>query len=319
MDIYLAEGGRLLTGKRFLGLEQQGSSHVVAHFEDGSQLSAVLLVGADGARSRVRSQLFGDACLRYSGASCWRGMIDHVPDTLLRSSTGQHRNMYKTVVHPQFRNVSFTCGWTTRDRCFWVLDVEHPKDHDLPREELHDFLLKKTEAFDPEIQTVIRSTPSHAILHTDVYDCRNIPKSKGSVVLIGDAGHAVVHHFGQGACLAIEDAIALAEALVDTVIASEEPTATSPQQTLVITPATAAAAMKLFDTWARWWRTRLLVLISRWCGWLYMHNHWLVNTVLVLCLSWPLHLLFIVVMKGLLFYSDARLRHVSRRFAKQQA
>ena len=75
------------------------------------------------------------------------------------------------------------------------------------------FLLEQTRSFAPEVQTIIRSTKAEALIQTDVYDCKAIPCRLGGVVLVGDAGHAVVHHFGQGACLAIEDAVALAASI----------------------------------------------------------------------------------------------------------
>ena len=39
------------------------------------------------------------------------------------------------------------------------------------------------------------------------------PAGRGGYVLIGDAAHAMAHHLGHGACLALEDAAALAAAV----------------------------------------------------------------------------------------------------------
>lgn len=53
------------------------------------------------------------------------------------------------------------------------------------------------------------------IIQTDVYDATPWPPTfvGDRVVLIGDAAHPVVHHFGQGACMAFEDAVLLVEQL----------------------------------------------------------------------------------------------------------
>ena len=100
------------------------------------------------------------------------------------------------------------------------VSVAHPIAHcavqDTPfdsEEKAMAFLLEQTRSFAPEVQTIIRSTKAEALIQTDVYDCKAIPCRLGGVVLVGDAGHAVVHHFGQGACLAIEDAVALAASI----------------------------------------------------------------------------------------------------------
>src|SRR4051812_22446973 len=62
-------------GKSFKALERNGGS-VVAHFEDGSQASGELLIGADGLRSSVRAQLFPGVEPAYAGYIAWRGMLD---------------------------------------------------------------------------------------------------------------------------------------------------------------------------------------------------------------------------------------------------
>lgn len=136
MNLYTSEGGRLITGRRFVRLHQSNGL-VTAEFEDNSMITAKLLVGADGAHSAVRRCLFGDTSLRYSGSSCWRGMLQVSPSRLSCASktnglgesvsAASNRAMYKTIVHPAGKSASFTCGWTTQNRCFWVLDIKHPQ------------------------------------------------------------------------------------------------------------------------------------------------------------------------------------------------
>lgn len=121
MTRFCAEGGRLQTGCRFSGLEQDDAG-VTAHFIDGPAVRGALLVGADGAHSAVRRALYPDHALRYSGFSCWRGIATAGAPELVNHP----RVMYKTVAHPSSHDVSFTAGWTTGARCFWVLDVRHP-------------------------------------------------------------------------------------------------------------------------------------------------------------------------------------------------
>lgn len=58
---------------RLVGLEQDAEG-VTLTFEDGSTARGAIAVGADGLRSRVRTELFGDAPPRYAGETCYRGV-----------------------------------------------------------------------------------------------------------------------------------------------------------------------------------------------------------------------------------------------------
>lgn len=122
MHRYVAEGGILHTGQRFVRFTQDADS-VTASFQGGDEVRGALLVGADGAHSAVRKCLHPHHQMHYSGFSCWRGIAREAASTLYEHP----RVMYKTVVHPRHHDVSFTSGWTTGARCFWVLDVRHPE------------------------------------------------------------------------------------------------------------------------------------------------------------------------------------------------
>jgi 2-polyprenyl-6-methoxyphenol hydroxylase-like FAD-dependent oxidoreductase len=66
------------------------------------------------------------------------------------------------------------------------------------------------------VEELIAATEKAAILRTDIYD-RGDPVrvrwGRGRVTLLGDAAHPMTPDLGQGACQAIEDAVALVECL----------------------------------------------------------------------------------------------------------
>jgi 2-polyprenyl-6-methoxyphenol hydroxylase-like FAD-dependent oxidoreductase len=62
-------------GKGFAGFEGS-SGKIIATFDDGSQASANLLIGADGLRSAVRAQLFPGLEPAYAGYVAWRALVD---------------------------------------------------------------------------------------------------------------------------------------------------------------------------------------------------------------------------------------------------
>jgi 2-polyprenyl-6-methoxyphenol hydroxylase-like FAD-dependent oxidoreductase len=70
---------RLHLGRRFVGFEQSGGA-VTARFDSGESIRGDALIGADGLRSDVRTQLFGNHAIRYAGYTGWRAVTDFSAD-----------------------------------------------------------------------------------------------------------------------------------------------------------------------------------------------------------------------------------------------
>jgi 2-polyprenyl-6-methoxyphenol hydroxylase-like FAD-dependent oxidoreductase len=174
---------------------------VMAACDDGSERLYDLVIGADGLNSRVRELLFGKSYqTRYTGQSVWRHNFRRTPDLeCLTACVGPEGNaglcplsddlmyMYVTSEEP---------GATRFDK------ADLPR---LMRERIARFGgfigALREQIVDPE-EVVYR--PMEVILVPR-------PWHKGRVVLIGDAAHATTPHLGQGAGMAIEDSIVLAE------------------------------------------------------------------------------------------------------------
>jgi len=64
------------------------------------------------------------------------------------------------------------------------------------------------------IPDVIEGTPEDAILQNDIIDRSPLRWwGRGRVTLLGDAAHATTPNLGQGACMALEDAVILAHCI----------------------------------------------------------------------------------------------------------
>jgi 2-polyprenyl-6-methoxyphenol hydroxylase-like FAD-dependent oxidoreductase len=204
-------GIKMAFGKKLANLAtcDQG---VMATFEDGTTAEGSFLVGCDGVHSRTRQLINPEApSPHYTGLISTGGFTQHssfapTPDTMhfvfgKLAFFGYHisssREMYWFVNFPQKSAPS------RGDLDMIVSDEWQARMLDLFRGDL------------PLISEMIRATQS-SIISYPIYDISKQPIwHQGPVALLGDAVHAVSPSAGQGASLAIEDAIVLAKCLRD--------------------------------------------------------------------------------------------------------
>jgi 2-polyprenyl-6-methoxyphenol hydroxylase-like FAD-dependent oxidoreductase len=174
------------------------SDGVAAQFEDGREVQAGLLVGADGVHSVVRGQLFGDAPLRYRGYTAIRAITPagSVPLPVDASETWG-------------RGCRFGLGPTSGERLTWFATWNTPAGSGAGGGREH--LLRLFGDWHEPIRRVIDATPADSIVRTDIYDRRPARTwTRARVALIGDAIHPMTPDLGQGACQGIVDAVTLA-------------------------------------------------------------------------------------------------------------
>jgi 2-polyprenyl-6-methoxyphenol hydroxylase-like FAD-dependent oxidoreductase len=168
----------------------------------GERIDADLLVGADGISSVIRDRLHGAEVPRYAGYTCWRGIrADNgvLPDgsTLLVIGAGAQFGLWP-------------CG---KGQLYWFLTRNAPPGTRQAKAEAVA-LCRDWAAPVPEI---VAGTSEDAILQNDIVDRPPLRWwGRGSVTLLGDAGHASTPNLGQGACQALEDAVLLAYCLSGT-------------------------------------------------------------------------------------------------------
>lgn len=184
----------------------QDGRQVHALFENGTTVRGDLLVGADGYRSIVRRQQFPGEEARYSGYTCYRSVVSLVHRALPPGTA-------LTALGHGSEFGLFPCGM---GRVYWFATHNQPaaiKDSALGRK--GDCLAAFAGFSEPFVQ-VLHATPESAIVRHDVYDRPPLPSwSNGRVTMLGDACHPMTPNLGQGACMAIEDAVVLARTLRD--------------------------------------------------------------------------------------------------------
>jgi prepilin-type processing-associated H-X9-DG protein len=205
-------------GKRLESIDVH-SDRATVTFADGSCAVGDLVVGADGVRSQVRAAAFPTApAPSYLGSLGFGGFVDPaaVPASLL-SDLARHEMTFMMGSRDQ---IGYCCFSETEPRWGWFVHMPQPEE--LSREQLAALdveqvrrdLLSRFAGWAAPAESFIRHTPT--ILKTSFYEMPPLLTwHTDRVVLIGDAAHAMSTSGGQGASIALEDAMCLAKLLRD--------------------------------------------------------------------------------------------------------
>ena len=190
-------------GSELQHLEQVGD-RVRISFADGAVKKHDAIIGADGIRSRVRSQLFGALDPIYRGYTVWRGMARY--DGLAQESGA---NSETWGAGHRFGILNTGQGMFT-----WYATANVPSGHSDPRYGRKRELQKMFATWHDPIAELIAATDDEAILKNGAYDLPRLRRwGIGPVTLLGDAAHPCTPNLGQGGGLALEDALVLAKCI----------------------------------------------------------------------------------------------------------
>ncbi|ANN21483.1 FAD-dependent oxidoreductase [Amycolatopsis orientalis] len=210
-DEAIRRGIEVHYGKRLTGARETGDG-VRATFDDGSSAEGELLVGADGLRSRVRRIIDPQApSPRYvpllnTGGVAEGLRLDGEPGVM--HMTFGKRLFFAHVIHPD-------------GGVWWFANVPR-KQEPSPA----DLAAMTGDAWRGDLirQLAVDRTPAVEIVRATrevyrpwaTYDFPSVPTWRTDrMVIIGDAAHATSPAAGQGASMAIEDAVTLARCLRD--------------------------------------------------------------------------------------------------------
>lgn len=198
-------------GKRLIGVEHRGE-HVIARFADGTSASGTVLVGADGMHSAVRELVAPDAPEPHYVGLTGGGGYSKPMDLGLDPST----------FHMMFgKRAFFGYAGLPDGRVGWFANVPtpvEPSKDDLAaiplaarREQLMELFAQDNSPAARIVEATEQVDLWLSMYHMDP------PKQwyKDRMVLIGDAAHVPSPSSGQGASLALEDALELAKCVRD--------------------------------------------------------------------------------------------------------
>ncbi|MGW5262704.1 FAD-dependent monooxygenase [Microbispora sp. NPDC004025] len=210
-DEAVRRGVRIHYGKR-LADASATSNGVRAVFADGGEAEGDLLVGADGLRSRTRALIDPGAPLaRYVGLLNTGGFAEgvRVPGRpgVCNFIFGR-RCFFGYMIHPEGQVWWFANPPSRREMTPEELAAISP-------EQWRARLMDLFEGDTGPMREIIAATP-RIVPAWNTYDFPRVPKWFGErMVIVGDAAHATSPSSGQGASMAIEDAVVLGKCLRD--------------------------------------------------------------------------------------------------------
>jgi salicylate hydroxylase len=199
---------RITLNAKCVGVETKSDSAVV-RFADGKEAGADAVIGADGIHSAIRESLFGRDNPRFTDHIVWRGVVPtgRLPENLIEPDMTAWFGPGSTFVTYYMRGGSLVnwggfCAAGDWRQESWRVEGDRNE------------ALKTYAGWNPAITALIGNTDR--LYKWALYDREPLKAwTKGRVTLLGDSAHPMLPYLAQGACMAVEDAWALAAMLAE--------------------------------------------------------------------------------------------------------
>jgi 3-hydroxybenzoate 6-monooxygenase len=193
----------LETSRRVDGYEDHGDSITVT-LENGERAQGRALIGCDGMWSSIRDRIVGDGKPRVSGHIAYRGVLkrEQVPKDLWRPDVVLWAGPRTHFVHYPLR----------RGELYNLVAVFHSDHYEegWNAEGAKDVMWQHFKMQVPQVTRMLERIETWRMwVLCDREPVKNW--TKGRVALLGDAAHPMLQYLAQGACMATEDAVVLAE------------------------------------------------------------------------------------------------------------
>ncbi|MER5221718.1 FAD-dependent oxidoreductase [Streptomyces flaveus] len=192
---------------------QDDPDRVTAHFTDGSTTTGDLLIGADGLNSTVRRTIAPASRPRYAGECVFYGYTT--------SATPAEVADDERITMVRGSAAAFGYAVSPDGETYWFARVAGEAlaadeiAHGTPGQ-WRDLLLPLLREDATSAADIVAATTDDILVTNATEMPPGAPWHSGRTLVIGDAAHAASPATGQGASMAMEDAVILAKALRDT-------------------------------------------------------------------------------------------------------
>ncbi|OAK96925.1 FAD/NAD(P)-binding domain-containing protein [Phaeosphaeriaceae sp. SRC1lsM3a] len=225
------EGVEVQYGKKFVSAKVGGNGKVTVEFEDGEQVEGDVLIGCDGARSRVRSVLVGEEGAKLADAGVGMFNFPYKFDAELAGRIRGMNELFVTSIHPDHGNMFWLSiqdvpRSSPSDPSTWTFQVllsfplsSIPGDIDLTTQEGRMSFFKSrgatyAEPWHSACAQISDSTYLPLDQTTYWANAAAWPNHNGRMTLCGDAAHPMTPHRGQGLNNAVLDSAKFVAAMV---------------------------------------------------------------------------------------------------------
>ena len=179
----------------------QHADTVTVEFGDATVDRYDLVIGADGIHSTVRQLLVGAGAVRPVGRIAWR-FVTECPSEVT------------TWTVLLARDVTFLAVPIGRGQVYCYCDAPTEGTPQLRSDDVTQRLAGLLTAFADPVPAILDTLGADGAVHVAPIEEVTLDSwSQGSVLLVGDAAHATSPNMAEGAAMALEDGLVLAECL----------------------------------------------------------------------------------------------------------